>query len=117
MPGLEDVNVADGETVAAAMIPRAVTAGALRFGDGATQAFDPDGTTTYADADGLPTHGEWYVDGDGRFCSFWPPSYRACYGLSWIVEGRTIVGLSFTESRGGAGFDGRYAAAARGTGT
>jgi hypothetical protein len=45
------------------------------------------GRTTYAERGGDST-GEWYVDDDGRFCSFWPPSYRACYVLGWMVEGR-----------------------------
>ena len=100
MQGLEDVEVVDGEPVAASLIPRAVTAGELLFDDGATQAFDVNGDTSYVEADGRATQGKWYVDEDGRFCSFWPPSYRACYGLLWIVEGDEIVGLSFTELAG-----------------
>jgi hypothetical protein len=74
--GLEDVEVADGEPVATSLIPRALTAGELRFEDGATQTFDPGGRTSYVETDGRPTEGEWYVDEDGRFCSFWPPTYR-----------------------------------------
>jgi hypothetical protein len=105
----EDVHVADGEPVAASLIPRAVTAGQLLFDDGATQAFEVNGDTSYVQADGRPTHGKWYVDEDGRFCSFWPPTYRACYDLLWIVEGDEIVGLSFTEPGRGTRFDGRYA--------
>ena len=79
MQGLEDVEVVDGEPVAASLIPRAVTAGELLFDDGATQTFDVNGDTSYVEADGRPTQGKWYVDQDGRFCSFWPPTYRACY--------------------------------------
>jgi hypothetical protein len=109
---LEDVEVVDGEPVAPSLIPRAVTAGELRFDDGATQTFDLNGDTRYVEADGRPTQGEWYVDENGRFCSFWPPAYRACYGLLWIVEGDEIAGLSFTELGGGTRFDGRYAAPA-----
>jgi hypothetical protein len=105
---LEDVEVIDGEPVAVSLIPRAVTAGELRFEDGATQTFEPTGHTSYVEADGRPTHGEWYVDEDGRFCSFWPPTYRACYNLRWIVEGDHVVGLSFTELSRGTRFDGRY---------
>ena len=108
MRGLEDVEVADGEPVAASLIPRAVTAGKLLFDDGARQVFDVNGKTSYVEADGRPTQGKWYVDEDGRFCSFWPPTYRACYGVLWIVEGDEIVGLSFTELGRGARFDGRY---------
>ena len=109
MHGLQGVNVVDGEPVAAALIPRAVTAGELRFDDGATQAFDGNGDTIYLEADGRKTRGKWDVDGSGRFCSFWPPTYRACYDLHWIVEGEQIVGLSFTEPARGTRFDGRYA--------
>jgi len=104
---LEDVNVVDGEPVAASLIPRAVTAGELLFDDGARQTFDVNGDTSYVEPDGRPTQGKWYVDEDGRFCSFWPPAYRACYDLLWIVQGDGIVGLSFTGQ--GSRFDGRYA--------
>ena len=114
MQGLEDVEVVDGEPVAASLIPRAVTVGELLFDDGATQTFDVSGDTSYVEADGRPTQGKWYVDEDGRFCSFWPPTYRACYGLLWIVEGDEIVGLSFTELGRGTRFDGRYTTLARG---
>ena len=62
MQGLEDVEVVDGEPVAASLIPRAVTAGELLFDDGATQAFDVNGDTSYIEADGRPTQGKWYVD-------------------------------------------------------
>jgi hypothetical protein len=106
--GLENVKVVDGEPVAASVIPRAVTAGELRFDDGATQSFHVNGDTSYVEADGRRTQGKWYVDEDGRFCSFWPPAYRACYGLLWIVEGDEIVGLSFTEMDRGTRFAGRY---------
>jgi hypothetical protein len=108
MQGFDDVEVVDGEPVSPFLIPRAVTAGELRYDDGATQTFDANGDTRYVEADGRPTQGKWNVDEDGRFCSFWPPSYRACYGLYWIVEGDEIVGLSFSEP-GGARFSGRYA--------
>jgi hypothetical protein len=105
---LEDVEVVDGEPVAASLIPLALTAGELVFDDGATQTFAANGDTSYIEADGRPTQGTWYIDEDGRFCSFWPPTYRACYGLVWIVEGDEIVGLGFTQLSRGARFDGRY---------
>src|SRR3954447_21018431 len=108
MQGLEDVEVVDGEPVAASLIPRAVTAGELSFDDGAKQTFDVNGDTRYVEADGGLTQGKWYVDEDGRFCAFWPPTYRACYGLLWIVEGDEIVGLRFTDVGQGTRFDGRY---------
>ena len=114
MQGLEDVEVVDGEAVAASLFPRAVTAGELLFDDRATQKFDVNGDTTYVEPDGSPAHGKWYVEEDGRFCSFWPPTYRACYGLLWIVEGDEIVGLSFTELGRGARLDGRYTTPADG---
>ena len=114
MHALKDVEVVDGEPVATSLIPRALTAGELRFDDGTTQTFDPDGQTIFVEADGRPTEGEWYVDEDGRFCSFWPPAYRACYDLRWVVEGDAIVGLSFTEPNRGTRFDGRYQTPAHG---
>jgi hypothetical protein len=115
--GLEDVRVVDGEAVMALLIPRAVTAGELVFDDGATQTFDVGGNTRYVEADGRPTQGKWYVDEDGRFCSFWPPTYRACYDLRWIVDGDEIVGLSFSELGRGTRFAGRYATLNDGTGS
>ena len=114
MQGLEDVEVVDGEPVAASLIPRAVTAGELLFRDGSTQTFAANGDTSFVEADGRPTQGRWYVDEDGRFCSFWPPTYRACYDLLWIVEGDEIVGLSFAELGRGTRFDGRYTTPAPG---
>ena len=117
MQRLEDVEVVDGEPVGASLIPRAVTAGELVFDDGATQTFDANGGTSYVEADGRATHGNWYVDEAGRFCSFWPPTYRACYDLLWIVEGDDIVGLSFTELSRGTRFDGRYKTVTHGTGS
>lgn len=114
MRGLEDVDVVDGEPVAASLVLRAVTAGVLLFQDGATQTFDANGDTSYIEADGRPTQGEWYLDEDGQFCSFWPPTYRARYDLHWIVEGDQIVGLSFNELGRGVQFDGRYTTPDRG---
>jgi hypothetical protein len=114
MQGLEDVEVVDGEPVSVSLIPPAVTAGELVFDDGTTQTFDVNGDTRYVEADGRPTQGKWYVDEDGRFCSLWPPTYRACYELLWIVDGDEIVGLSFTELGRGTRFDGRYTTQAHG---
>jgi hypothetical protein len=107
MDSLDDVRVSDGDVVAAALITRALTAGEFLFSDGATQVFGADGGTTYVEG-GRPTRGEWYVDGDGRFGSFWPPNYRASYDLQWIVEHGAIVGLRFTEHGRGSRFEGRY---------
>ncbi len=103
---LNDVSVSDGDIVAPALIPRALTAGELVFSDRATQVFEADGGTTYVE-NGRPTRGTWSVD-KGHFSSFWPPSYRASYELRWIVEDGAIVGLRFTERGRGAQFEGRY---------
>lgn len=105
--GFDDVDVSDGDVVAPALIPRALTAGELVFSEGATQVFEADGGTTYVE-NGRPTRGEWYVGDDGHFGSFWPPSYRASYDLRWMVEDGAIVGLRFTELGRGSRFDGRY---------
>lgn len=105
--GLDDVVVADSDAVAPALVPRALTAGELVFDDGATQIFYPDGATTYVE-NGRPTRGEWHLDSDGYFVSFWPPSYRARYDLRWMVENGAIVGLRFIELGRGSRFDGRY---------
>jgi hypothetical protein len=100
-------SVADGDPVRTEHIATALTAGRLVYDDGATQTFEPGGATTYVEHQ-RRSQGEWSVDGEGRFCSFWPPSYRACYELHWIVENRSVVGLRFIELDGGSVFVGRY---------
>lgn len=107
MHRLNDIKASDGDMVAPELIPRALTAGELVFSDHATQVFEADGGTTYVE-NGRPTRGEWYVGDNGRFGSFWPPSYRASYDLRWIVEDGVIVGLRFIELGRGSQFDGRY---------
>ena len=104
---LHGIDVADGAAVATELIPTALTAASLAFGDGATQVFKADATTTYVDQ-GRETRGGWSIDAQGRYCSFWPPSFRACYDLSWIVEGGEIVGLRFIDLNRGSHSDGRY---------
>jgi hypothetical protein len=104
---LQDIDVTDDDPVAVEQIPLALTAGDFVYDDGSTQVFEANGATTYVE-NGRETHGRWHVDDKGRFCSFWPPSYRACYDLRWIVEGGKIAGLRFTELDGGARFDGRF---------
>ena len=104
---LKDIGVADDDPVSAELIPFVLTAGSFIYDDGATQVFDADGATTYVER-GRETRGQWYVDDEGRFCSFWPPSYRACYSLRWILEDGNIVGLRFTELQSGSRLDGRY---------
>lgn len=106
----DHLNVANGDPVLAKDMPDALTAAALVFGDGATQTFTPDGTTIYVDH-GRPTQGEWSIVGDGTFSSFWPPDYRATYGLRWIVNGGAVTGLTFIQAERGERFDGRYQSA------
>ncbi|MEV4622373.1 hypothetical protein AB0J74_27115 [Asanoa sp. NPDC049573] len=98
---------ADGDLVAADDMKAALTAGTLVFEDGSTQTFSTDGRTTYIEND-RPTEGEWSVVENGKFSSFWPPSYRATYSLRWIIEGDNPVGLRFTDDAQGRRFDGRY---------
>ena len=93
---LENLAVADGDPVRTEHIATALTAARFAYDDGATQTFEPGGGTTYVEHE-RRSHGEWYVDSEGRFCSFWPPRDRACYDLHWIVENDTVVGLRFTE--------------------
>ena len=107
VPALADIHAGDGDRVARDQIPVAVTAGRLEYNDGASQVFESNGNTTYVEA-GRPTRGEWSVDDDGHFCSFWPPSYRASYELRWTVENGAITGLRFVELSGGAEFVGNY---------
>lgn len=101
---------ANGDLVPEKDMPDALTAAPLVFADGATQTFTADGKTTYVEG-GRPTRGEWSVIGDGAFSSFWPPSYRATYNVSWIVEDGRTTGLTFVQAATGDRFDGRYARA------
>jgi hypothetical protein len=104
---LENIHVRHGDPVTTEHIRTALTAADFVYDDGATQVFEAGGATTYVEQ-GSETRGEWYVDDGDRFCSFWPPTYRACYDLHWIVEEGRIVGLRFTELDRGSRFDGRY---------
>jgi hypothetical protein len=97
----------DGDPVTPDRIPAALTAGQFVYEDGATQTFESTGTTVYVEQ-GRPTHGEWYVGDNGHFCSFWPPTYRACYELSWVIEDNRAVGLRFTGVEDQSTFVGRY---------
>ncbi|QYN26443.1 hypothetical protein K1T34_42260 [Amycolatopsis sp. DSM 110486] len=105
---MESLSPADGEQVATKNLLAALTAGRIVYDNGAEQVFDHSGVTTYVDR-GHPTRGDWYVDADGRFASFWPPSYRASYDLYWMVEDGSIVGLRFIHCGDGSQFSGRYA--------
>lgn len=104
---IDNLHPEDGAIVPPEQIPTAVTAGRLAYGDGTTQTFQPDGSTSYFEA-GRQTEGTWSVDENGRFCSFWPPSYQASYDLRWVVEEEAVVGLRFSDLRSGTCFDGRF---------
>jgi hypothetical protein len=100
-------DVRDGDVVSGGDILVAVTAAPLRYYDGACQTFASSGHTTFVE-DGRRTDGEWSVDAFGRFTSFWPPSYRATYELTWLVDGGAVTGLRFVDTRSGASFEGRF---------
>jgi hypothetical protein len=100
-------DVADGQLVDAADMIAALTAAEFVFDDGATQSFTAAGQTTYVDQ-GVPSTGDWSVVGDGTFASFWPPTYRATYTVRWLIEDGARVGVSFTDTRSGARYAGRY---------
>ena len=104
---LDELNVANGDRVSAEHIRAALSSARLDYGDGAVQDFHQNGETTYLE-NGRPTQGEWYVDDNGRFCSFWPPSYRACYDLYWVVDDGRVVGVQFAEHPRGSTFEGRF---------
>jgi hypothetical protein len=97
----------DGDPVTPDRIPAALTASEFLYDDGATQTFSPSGTTTYVEA-GQPTDGEWYLDDDGHFWSFWPPTERTRYELAWLVEDGRIRGLRFNGISNELTFVGRY---------
>lgn len=99
--------MSNGQPVDAADMIAALTAARFVFEDGATQSFTAEGRTTYVER-GVSSAGEWSVAGDGTFASLWPPTYRATYTVRWIVEDGVRVGVSFTDTRTGVHYDGRY---------
>jgi hypothetical protein len=104
----EESAINDGDRIDATDIPSALTRAPFNYADGATQVFTSDGRTVYTDR-GTPSPGEWKVDEDGRFQSFWPPSEYTSYDLTWIVgsDGKA-VGIRFADPNRGATFEGRY---------
>jgi len=99
----------NGERIVAADVEDALTRAPFTYTDGATQVFTRDGHTIYTE-NGIPTPGEWGVDDQGRFWSFWPPTYRATYDALWMTEANgEVVGIRFTELDRGVTFEGRYA--------
>lgn len=105
----EGPSIRDGARIDPADIPAALTRAPLTYDDGATQVFTPDGRTVYTE-NGTRSPGEWKVDDNGRFQSFWPPSYYATYDVSWIggPDG-DAAGIRFADATRGTTFDGRYA--------
>lgn len=101
-------SVMNGATISADHVAQAIVAAPFVFEDGAGQVFTDDGRTIYTE-NGRPSRGEWGVDEHGRFWSFWPPSYRATYHVTWVadVEGRAI-GIRFVDTQGRDAFTGRY---------
>ena len=98
----------NGERIYANDIAEAMTKAPLTYADGATQVFTTDARTVYTE-NGVATSGEWGVDAQGQFWSFWPPSYRAAYDVFWITDAADgIVGIRFTELSHGSTFEGRY---------
>jgi hypothetical protein len=104
---LENIQVMDGDPVAPQAHPHRADPRGLRL-----RRWRHPGLRThschYLRRARAADRGEWYLDDDGHFCPFWPPSYRACYNLRWIVEEGRIAGLRFTELGQGSRFDGRY---------
>ena len=106
MADLTHVVASNGDPVLVKDMLLALTAAELLYEDGSTQTFGADGSTTFVEG-GRPSLGEWSVVADGRFSSFWPPSYRAAYDIRWAVDDGRVVGLTFSGERGER-FSGRY---------
>lgn len=100
--------VRNGDRINPQDIPNALTRAPFKYADGATQVFMFDGRTVYTEQ-GTSSHGEWKVDDEGRFQSFWPPSEYTTYDVSWLLgsDGEP-VGIRFADPNRGATFDGRY---------
>lgn len=70
-----DWRLLDGEGIETALTSRV-----LRYDDGSTQTFFPDGRTLYVAGAG-ESWGKWWAEA-GRYCSTWPPSdVPACYSV------------------------------------
>ncbi|WP_449470263.1 hypothetical protein [Sphingobium chungangianum] len=108
MSTFEESAIKDGDRIDATDIPSALTRAPFTYADGATQVFTSDGRTVYTER-GRPSPGEWKVDEDGRFQSFWPPSEYTSYDLTWIAgpDGEA-VGIRFVDPNRGSTFEGRY---------
>lgn len=101
MSTAEPSAVNDGDRIDPNDIAAALTRAPFAYSDGATQVFTSDGCTVYTE-NGTPSSGEWKVGDDGRFQSFWPPSFYATYDVSWITDSNgDPVGIRFTDTNGG----------------
>lgn len=107
MPGTGSPAVRIGGRIKAEDIPGALTHAPFAYTDGTTQVFTPDARTTYTE-NGVSTSGEWGVTDQGKFWSFWPPSYRADYDVFWVLEDEAVVGVRFIELTRGVTSEGRY---------
>ena len=105
----ESLHVADGEPVTPADAREVLSEAELVYDDGAIQQFMADGTTVYIEG-GRSSFGEWSVADDGVFSSFWPPSFRAEYSLTWRVNDDVAVGLTFESQRDHSVFSGTFRA-------
>ncbi|MFD5213330.1 hypothetical protein [Microbacterium sp. NPDC058345] len=99
----------DGDRIAPDAVVEALTRAPFAYTDGTAQVFTADGRTTFTERNGATTSGEWGVDEKGRFWSFWPPSYRAEYDVSWVIDEGETVGVRFVELARGTISVGRYA--------
>lgn len=108
MSTFKESAIKDGDRIDAADIASALTRAPFTYADGATQVFTSDGRTVYTER-GKPSLGEWKVDDDGRFQSFWPPSEYTNYDVTWIADSHgEAIGIRFADPERGATFEGRY---------
>lgn len=90
-----------------AEIPSALVGKVLVYEDGSEQTFTRDGRTEYVER-GVVTNGEWGVNDDGTFWSFWPPDYLARYQLFRHTDADGHGGVQFVETRSQSTFVGTY---------
>ena len=103
----DSFQVADGDPVTPEDAREVLSDAELVYDDGAIQQFLADGSTVYVEA-GRRTRGEWSVADDGSFSSYWPPSFRAAYSLTWRVKDQLVVGLTFESQRDQSVFSGAF---------
>lgn len=84
MSRTEGPAVSHGDLINADGVAEAATRAPFTYTDGATQVFTHDGRTTYVQK-GSQSSREGGADDQGRFQSFWPPTYRATYDVSRVT--------------------------------